>query len=79
MASGEAVTSGDGLPAGAGRTAGAGDGGEGMVAAALTGLDGLAVLPVSEHVTVFEQVLSGLEAALASAGEAPTGPGDGRP
>ncbi|GGK84252.1 hypothetical protein Sme01_28560 [Sphaerisporangium melleum] len=40
--------------------------GEARVAAALAGLGGLGELPVREHVPVFEDVLGGLEAALAS-------------
>jgi hypothetical protein len=53
--------------------------GEVRVATALARLSGLGDVPVREHVAVFEEVLSGLEATLASVGEASTGPGDGRP
>lgn len=51
------------------------------VQAALSPLGRLAQAPVSEHVGVFEQVLAGLEAVLASvddAGGRRPGPHDGR-
>ncbi|WP_405147721.1 hypothetical protein OG589_08630 [Sphaerisporangium sp. NBC_01403] len=52
--------------------------GEVRVTAALARLSGLGDLPVREHVAVFEEVLSGLEATLASVGDASAVPGDGR-
>lgn len=51
--------------------------GEARVAAALTRLGGLGEVPVREHVAAFEQVLSGLEATLASVDEVAAAPGDG--
>lgn len=52
--------------------------GEAMVASALAGLSGLGDLRVHGHVAVFEEVLTGLEATLASVGDATASPGDGR-
>ncbi|MEV6985447.1 hypothetical protein AB0M95_29885 [Sphaerisporangium sp. NPDC051017] len=51
--------------------------GEARVAAALTRLGALGDLPVGEHVAVFEEVLGGLEAILASVDEASAVPGNG--
>jgi hypothetical protein len=53
--------------------------GEARVAAVLARLSGLGEVPVGEHVAVFEEVLGGLEATLASVGDASPAPGDGRP
>ncbi|MBG0817000.1 hypothetical protein [Planomonospora sp. ID82291] len=48
--------------------------GDGRVDAALGGLAVLGDLPVPAHVGVFEEVLAGLEQALAGADEAQGGP-----
>ncbi|MFC4592394.1 hypothetical protein [Sphaerisporangium corydalis] len=53
--------------------------GEVQVAAALARLGSLGDLPVREHVSVFEDVLSGLEATLASVGDASAPAGERRP
>ncbi|MET8158951.1 hypothetical protein ABZT47_21495 [Sphaerisporangium sp. NPDC005289] len=51
--------------------------GEARVAAALARLGGLGEVPVREHVPVFEEVLGGLEATLASVDDATPIQGDG--
>ncbi|WP_214414593.1 hypothetical protein [Sphaerisporangium fuscum] len=53
--------------------------GEVRVGAALARLDGLGEVPVREHVAVFEEVLSGLEATLASVEDVSAAGGDERP
>ena len=54
------------------------DDGEARVAATLAGLAVLGDTPVREHVAVFEEVLAGLEATLASVEDVPAATGRDR-
>lgn len=67
-------THGQGTPA-AGVPA---DDGEARVTATLARLAVLGDTPVHEHVAVFEEVLGGLEATLASVEDVPAAPGQDR-
>jgi hypothetical protein len=57
---------------------GAVESGEARVTATLARMTVLGDTPVREHVAVFEEVLAGLEAALASVEEIPAAPEQGR-